>query len=141
MRKRRKNAVRFFMPLMLLAVLLISVTVLSGIERGQSGLARIQLEETVRKTALTCYAAEGIYPPDLEYMKERYGLHFDEEMYQVYYDVFGANLMPDITVLEKEGVMGRRLRKWNVTRRKNRERVIWRPRASCWLFLFLLFVQ
>ena len=108
MRKRRKYAVRFFMPLMLLAVLLISVTVLSGIERGQSGLARIQLEETVRKTALTCYAAEGIYPPDLEYMKERYGLHFDEEMYQVYYDVFGANLMPDITVLEKEGGTGRR---------------------------------
>ncbi|MDD6816014.1 MAG: hypothetical protein PUE84_06180 [Firmicutes bacterium] len=106
MRNRRKNAARFFMPLILLAVFLISVMVLSGIERGRSGLARIQLEETVRKTALTCYAAEGMYPPDLEYMKDRYGLHFDEKMYQVYYDVFGANLMPDITVLEKGGQCG-----------------------------------
>ena len=103
-----KKTAQFFMPLILLAVILISVTILSGIERGRSGLARIQLEETVRKTALTCYAAEGIYPPALEYMKERYGLHFDEEMYQVYYDVFGANIMPDITVLEKEAGTGRR---------------------------------
>ena len=103
-----KKTAQVFMPLILLAVILISVTILSGIERGRSGLARIQLEETVRKTALTCYAAEGIYPPDLEYMKERYGLHFDEEMYQVYYDVFGANIMPDITVLEKEAGTGRR---------------------------------
>ena len=108
MRKRMKKTAQFFMPLILLAVILISVTILSGIERGRSGLARRQLEETVRKTALTCYAAEGIYPPDLEYMKERYGLHFDEEMYQVYYDVFGANIMPDITVLEKEAGTGRR---------------------------------
>ena len=108
MRKRMKKTAQFFTPLILLAVILISVTILSGIERGRSGLARIQLEETVRKTALTCYAAEGIYPPDLEYMKERYGLHFDEEMYQVYYDVFGANIMPDITVLEKEAGTGRR---------------------------------
>ena len=108
MRKRMKKTAQFFMPLILLAVILISVTILSGMERGRSGLARIQLEETVRKTALTCYAAEGIYAPDLEYMKERYGLHFDEEMYQVYYDVFGANIMPDITVLEKEAGTGRR---------------------------------
>lgn len=102
MKKKMKKAARFFLPLILLAVILISVMALSGIERGRSGLARKQLEETIRKTALTCYAAEGFYPPDLEYMKKRYGLHFDEEMYQVYYDVFGANLMPDITVLEKE---------------------------------------
>ncbi|MGN1143104.1 MAG: hypothetical protein ACI4SU_00960 [Anaerovoracaceae bacterium] len=106
--RRRKNAARFFMPLILLAVLLISITVLSDVERGRSGLARKQLEATVRKTVLTCYAAEGIYPPSLEYMKDRYGLCFDEETYQIYYDVFGANLMPDITVLEKEGGTGSR---------------------------------
>ena len=64
-------------------------------------MARTQLKETVRRTALTCYALEGAYTPDLEYMNNRYGLGFDEERYQVYYDVYGSNLMPDITVLEK----------------------------------------
>lgn len=49
---------------------------------------------------MACYAAEGVYPPDLEYLKEHYGLQVDENQYTVRYDVFAENLMPDITVLE-----------------------------------------
>ena len=51
---------------------------------------------------LACYAAEGIYPPDLAYLEEHYGIQIDESRYTVYYDIFGSNLMPDITVLENE---------------------------------------
>ena len=47
-------------------------------------------------------AAEGVYPPDLDYLKERYGLQIDEERYTVKYFAFAENLMPDITVLENE---------------------------------------
>ena len=103
MRKKRTGKVLgFFAPLIGVAVLVLFLTALSGVQEGQSSLACVQLEETMKKTALTCYALEGFYPPDLDYMKEKYGLHFDEETYQVYYDVFGANFMPDITVLSKE---------------------------------------
>ena len=47
-----------------------------------------------------CYAAEGIYPPNLEYLEEYYGLQIDETRYTVHYSAFAENLMPDITVLE-----------------------------------------
>ena len=49
---------------------------------------------------MACYAAEGRYPPDLEYLKEHYGIQVDEGRYTVRYDAFAENLMPDITVLE-----------------------------------------
>ena len=58
------------------------------------------LEESVRRSAAACYATEGIYPPDLSYLQEHYGLQIDESRYTVHYSVFGSNMMPDITVLE-----------------------------------------
>ena len=49
---------------------------------------------------MACYAAEGFYPPNLDYLKDRYGLQIDEKRYTVRYTAFAENLMPDITVLE-----------------------------------------
>ena len=49
---------------------------------------------------MACYAAEGAYPPSLEYLKEHYGVQIDGERYTVHYMVIADNLMPDITVLE-----------------------------------------
>lgn len=43
--------------------------------------------------------AEGTYPPDLDYLKERYGLQIDEDEYIVRYSAVAQNLMPDIYVL------------------------------------------
>jgi hypothetical protein len=51
---------------------------------------------------VACYAAEGIYPPDLQYLKERYGIQVDEYRYTVYYNRFAQNLMPEVTVLENQ---------------------------------------
>ena len=64
--------------------------------------SRRQLEETLRRAAVACYAAEGIYPPDLTYLEEHYGIQVDETRSTVDYTVFASNLMPDITVLENE---------------------------------------
>ena len=58
------------------------------------------MEETLRRGCTACYAAEGAYPPDLDYLKDHYGLQIDEERYVVRYTAFAENLMPDITVLE-----------------------------------------
>ena len=52
---------------------------------------------------MACYAAEGIYPPDISYLEEHYGIQIDKDRFAVYYDVFASNLMPDITVIEKQG--------------------------------------
>ena len=58
-------------------------------------------EESIRRGAISCYALEGVYPPDYEYLKENYGIRVDEEKYTVFYSVFASNMMPDITVVEK----------------------------------------
>lgn len=65
---------------------------------GEEG--RRQLEDTLRRAAVSCYAAEGVYPPTLSYLEEHYGVQIDASAYTVYYSVFADNLMPDITVLE-----------------------------------------
>ena len=60
-----------------------------------------RLEDSVRRTAVTCYAAEGFYPPSVDYMEENWGLQYEKDRYVVRYEVFASNLMPQITVLEK----------------------------------------
>lgn len=59
------------------------------------------LEEVLHRTAVACYSTEGFYPPDVAYMQQHYGLHYDESRYFVHYDRFASNLMPDITVMDK----------------------------------------
>ena len=90
--------------LSLAAVLLAVLWLLHGVgqlQSGQSREGRQQLEDAIRRTAAACYAAEGFYPPTLEYMTEHYGLQLQEDRYAVFYEVFAENLMPEITVLEK----------------------------------------
>ena len=101
MKKRRD-----FGPVMLisaaLAVLLLFTTALSGLEEGRRDEGRVQLEDAIRRGAVACYAAEGIYPPNLAYLEEHYGIQVDRERYAVIYEVFASNLMPDVTVLHNE---------------------------------------
>jgi hypothetical protein len=44
---------------------------------------------------------EGTYPPSLEYLKEHYGLIYDEESYYIDYTAIGSNIMPDVTILPR----------------------------------------
>ena len=90
------------LPVAVAAVLLLFLTGLSNLDRGRSEEGRQQLEEALRRGAVACYAAEGIYPPNVEYLKEHYGVQVDEDRYAVFYEVFASNLMPDITVLERD---------------------------------------
>jgi len=91
----------FLLPLLAAVVLLGFLTSLSNLEQGQSAEGKRQLEDALRRASVACYAAEGIYPPDLDYLREHYGIQIDETRYAVAYDVFASNLMPDITVLER----------------------------------------
>lgn len=77
-------------------VMTVSVVSREGQKEGKR-----QLEEALKRTAVACYATEGFYPPDLEYMQKYCGLQYDEKQYVVFYEIFASNLMPDITVLDK----------------------------------------
>jgi len=57
----------------------------------------------VSNAASTCYAVEGAYPADVQYLKDHYGLKYDEDRFGVYYDAFASNIAPTIIVTEKGG--------------------------------------
>jgi len=86
------------------AVVIIIQCFLSGIANISNGHAeedKRRLEDVLRQNSVACYAAEGFFPPDLDYLVEHYGVQIDESRYIVKYEPIAENLMPDITVLEK----------------------------------------
>ena len=87
--------------ILFLALLLCFWAAVSKMERKQQAEGKRQLENALRRAAVSCYASEGFYPPDVAYMQKHYGLLFDEETYLVRYELVAANWMPDITVLER----------------------------------------
>ena len=101
MKKQRSGGLLLLIP-GTLAVLLVFLSAVNNLADGQNSEGRRQLEQAVRRGAVACYAAEGIYPPDLEYLEEHYGIQVDRERYTVEYEIFASNLMPDVTVLENE---------------------------------------
>lgn len=60
-----------------------------------------QLEQALQRTAVACYAVEGVYPPDVAYMRQHYGLTYDESRYAVHYKLVASNFMPKIDVMVK----------------------------------------
>ena len=103
--KKKKSApalAGILFPAAAAVIVLCFLTGLSNLTAGKTGEDKAQLEQALRRSAVACYAAEGIYPPDLDYLKEHYGIQIDEERYTVAYEVFASNLMPDITILENE---------------------------------------
>lgn len=102
MEKKRQWFRAVLLPAAVTVILLLFFAGLSNLSKGRGEEERQQLEEAVRRAAVACYAAEGIYPPDLNYLKEHYGIQVDEASYLVVYEPVGSNLMPVITVLERE---------------------------------------
>lgn len=87
--------------LLILAILTCFVVAVSRLESGRQAQGKQQLEEAVRRTVVACYAVEGFYPPNVQYMLDHYALQYDQDSYVIRYEFIASNLMPDITVLER----------------------------------------
>lgn len=98
MEKRGRTGAWLLLPVILLCFSL----AVTRLERDAVAEGRQLLEDAVRRSAVACYASEGFYPADIGYLQRHYGLQYDESRYVVHYEMFASNLMPDITVLEKE---------------------------------------
>ena len=92
-----------------IAIILLMILLLGGVwylvtrvDTAQSGAQNQFVYDAVCNAALTCYAVEGAYPDDLEYLRENYGLAYDQSRYMVSYDAFAANQVPTIFVTEVE---------------------------------------
>jgi ABC-type uncharacterized transport system involved in gliding motility auxiliary subunit len=93
----------FWLPIF--TFVLILVLFLNGINSlSDTANAKQQesLENALARDIAQCYAVEGIYPPDLEYLVEHYGLTYDPDKFLVDYVSYGSNLRPEVTVLRKK---------------------------------------
>lgn len=67
---------------------------------GQSDRQASSIEKIIDKALVQCYALEGGYPTDIEYVS-KYGVIFDNDKYLYYYEWYGGNLKPNVIVVEK----------------------------------------
>ncbi len=84
-----------------LVILFLFVTSIGTASSTTSKKQSESLKLAISQSIAHCYATEGHYPQNLEYLKEHYGIHYDTEKYFIDYLVLGENIFPDVTIIEK----------------------------------------
>ena len=56
---------------------------------------------SIENAVLQCYALEGHYPPNIQYLKENYSIIINEDAYIYHYDIEASNIMPTVLVFKK----------------------------------------
>ena len=99
----KKHPIRRLLLLALAAVLVLTLVlgVFGGSEKDLNEESAAAIREAIRRGALQCYVVEGVYPPNLRYLEENYGIQVNTEDFYVTYDAFASNLPPTIIVKSK----------------------------------------
>ncbi len=98
--QKRVSGAMFSLIIFLVVILLFC----AGIDSASQKARREQknsLEDAIWRSITQYYAIEGRYPESLEILREEYGLQIDYDEFFVDYQVFGANLIPDVTILDR----------------------------------------
>lgn len=97
---KKRGAARWIaLALLILLVAALLIVWKPGRDLGDESAAAIR--EAIRRSALQCYAVEGVYPPNLQYLQDNYGLEVNTEDFYVTYDAFASNLPPTVRVTSK----------------------------------------
>ena len=83
-----------------------AAAVLAGVLAGRTGDASLRegeqvLRQSITSAAAACYALEGRYPENLQYLIDHYGIRVDTDTYIVSYMAWGENLLPDVQVFAR----------------------------------------
>lgn len=70
----------------------------SNIEQKQLKI----VQTAVGKAVISCYALEGSYPPNIQYLQDNYGLIIDKKHYVYDYKIFASNLPPEIFIFKND---------------------------------------
>ena len=95
--ERRPRLRRYLLTALLIAAAVLLVRAAApGKDLGESSAAAIRA--AVEDGARQCYVVEGIYPPDLAYLEQNYGLQINKKDFYVTYDAYASNLPPTVKV-------------------------------------------
>ena len=99
-KKEKSQALGYILSLAAMAamVALFAAAVLNF--SGRTGAREEEpLRKAVARASVQCYAIEGRYPPIVEYLEENYAVQINRKKYNVFYDGFASNVMPEITII------------------------------------------
>lgn len=100
-RRKERPGLRLLLSVLLFALILILFSMgISSLSADNDRRQRESLERALNRSITSCYAVEGSYPESLAYLEEHYGLTYDHDRFFVDYRIAGANLYPDVTILE-----------------------------------------
>lgn len=99
------KATRFFrfIPLIMgILIILIFMYGVNYISKSSMDKQEESLNNAITRDIAQCYAVEGVYPPSLEYIKNHYGLTYDEDLFFVDYRAIAGNIHPDVTIIRTD---------------------------------------
>jgi hypothetical protein len=90
-----------FLLIIITIIAVVSVVTMDEFWKNSNDAQPDRIKEAIERACVQCYALEGSYPPDLEYLSEHYGLILNEDKYFYYYEIFASNIMPYVEVYER----------------------------------------
>jgi hypothetical protein len=100
--KEKKNIARFVPLLLLLAAILLFVFATGSLSDSGSAHEEEIVSSALERSITQCYALDGFYPPDLDYLREHYGFTYNTDHFFIDYRYIGSNLRPDVTIIRRE---------------------------------------
>ena len=89
------------LPILIFLCLLVFLSIgIGNVSSASDEESRQILQDAVLRATVQCYAIEGMYPPDIKYLEDNYGIVYDHDRFIVHYEVFAGNILPDITVID-----------------------------------------
>lgn len=85
---------------MFLAVFIVFLYAVSKASEGSVQEQQKNLSEAVDRAVIQCYVTEGRYPESFEYLRDNYGIIYDDELFRVDYVIYGSNMKPDVTIIK-----------------------------------------
>lgn len=83
--------------------LVVFIVFLYAVSKASEGSVQEQqknLSDAVDRAVIQCYVTEGRYPESFEYLRDNYGIIYDDELFRVDYVIFGSNMKPDVTIIK-----------------------------------------
>ena len=90
-----KNKLSLLITLGIFILFILQIQNITHLTKQQQ---RINLEKAISRDIIQCYALEGYYPPDLNYIEEHYGLTYNKSEF---YQIEGENIKPTFTIIER----------------------------------------
>lgn len=98
-----KHAIAYIIPILLFGAMLAwFITAVNNTDDSTKQRELAAVKTTIENGITMCYAIEGVYPENVDYLAENYGLNYDKDRYIVRYDRFADNIRPTVSVIERQ---------------------------------------